>query len=87
MQQLDTAVLVNRSRHILAAFLAIEIQTGVTFVELARTRQGTPRHPQLKANAISAARAVERLKARVPESAREEIDTGLYDLKRRILMI
>jgi hypothetical protein len=82
-----TRDIIKESRHAQAGFLAVEIELGLTFVELAKNKRYTyrpERRMALKKNAQLAASTVERLKERLDKDLRETIDIKLAELERAI---
>ena len=79
--------LIEQSKGALARFLAIEIDTGLTFVELARAKDmriEPERRTALKSNAELAARTVKRFKGRLDDESRRRIESRLAELERAI---
>src|SRR5215469_8824526 len=85
-----TSELLKQSKDTLATFLAIEIETGLTFVELAENRNvriETERRIRLVNNAQVAAGVVRRLKDRLDADQRKQIESRLGELERAILSL
>ena len=79
--------LAQQSQEVLARFLAIEIEIGVTYIELAKTikMRGEPeRQMALKKHAEVVAGSVKRFKDRLHNNSREHIENQLAELERAI---